>query len=263
MKHFIVKFHEANTKIGTLSAGNLLDFLNCSVTIVKNLQSFRGELSEVLGEVSIESLSDDELDSLLELLEDSVVLDTTPLDLFVMYNYSRWGSLNKYLRDTIYYIKTYNALLEKYVQRWTRPTQEDLVKMKSYCESVLSNLLFIIYFEFDMGSVFEEVSGRYYIDEIYNKFCNQFGLDPEENSKAIEDLKKVFKIHLAIFDEYPELEEPFSVIMGPNLVDIDEEKLTLDIVTKVISGELSDSQAHDATKLTGEESKGLEVMGVF
>ena len=114
----------------------------------------------------------------------------------------------------------------------------DLTILYNYGRDVLKNLLFIVYFEFDMGSVnYEEKDGRYYIDEIYDKYCKQYGLDPEEHTKTIEDLKSVYKIKLNFFDEYPTLEEPFETMMGP--------KITLDIVKKVITGEMSDQQAYE------------------
>ena len=34
-------------------------------------------------------------------------------------------------------------------------------------------------------------------------------------------------------------------MMGPNIINIDESKITLDIVKKVITGEMSDQQAYE------------------
>ena len=257
-KNYIVKEHEANMSVGRLEPEDLLKFLNQSIAITKGLQNFDEELKELIDRLSTESgttsynlesiLTDDEIDDLLELLEDSEIQNHDCINLFYSHCYSTWDSLNAYLRTTVFTIVEFNKLISKITNSWTCPTMEELKKSHNYARSILTNLLFIVYFEFDMDSVNNLVDGRYYIDEIYNKYCMQYGLDPEEHTKVISVLKSVYRIKLDIFDEYPELEEPFEAIMGPNYANIDEDKLTIEIVKGVISGEMSELEAYDLIK---------------
>lgn len=257
-KNYIVKEHEANMSVGRLEPEDLLRFLNQSIAITKGLQNLDEELKEWIDNISEECgitsctmesvLTDDETDDLLEILEDAEIQDYDCINLFYSHCYSTWDSLNAYLRTTVFTIIEFNKLINKLTSSWTCPTMEELKKIHNYARSILTNLLFIVYFEFDMDSVNNLVDGRYYIDEIYNKYCMQYGLDPEEHTKVISELKYVYRIKLDIFDEYPELEESFEAIMGPNYANIDEEKLTIQIVKGVLSGEMSELEAYDLIK---------------
>ena len=266
-KHFIVKEHQANYTIGKLEPEDLFDFLNQSISIIKGLQSFDEEVSSYIKEVSesdkasslakpeLETfLSDDEIDELLEIIEAAEVQNFNAIIKFYNHCYSTWDSLNAYIKNTLVTIKEFNLIVKKYSSSWTCPSYRDLSTLSSYAKDVIQNLLFIVYFEFDMESVnCQETDGRFYIDEIYDKFCKHYGLDPEEYTKSINDLKSIYKIKLSFFDEYPELEEPFETMMGPKMINIDEDKLTLEIVKQVLSGELTDQQAYEILK-EGDET---------
>ena len=114
---------------------------------------------------------------------------------------------------------------------------------------------------FDKGSELmdklETILSRDLCEEIYDKFCKHYGLNPEEYTKSINDLRSIYKIKLNFFDEYPELEEPFEAMMGPNIINIDEDKITLDIVKQVLKGDISDQQAYEILKEDGEQSDDL------
>ena len=270
-KHLVVKEHIANYTIGKLEPEDLLKFLNQSISIIKGLQSFDEEIGTYMKQFSegdgpalaqgnLEAmLSDDEIDELLEVIESAEIQNFDAIVLFYNHCYSTWDSLNAYIKNTLVTIKEFNSIVQKYSNSWTCPSMRDLTILYNYGRDVLKNLLFIVYFEFDMGSVnYEEKDGRYYIDEIYDKYCKQYGLDPEEHTKTIEDLKSVYKIKLNFFDEYPTLEEPFETMMGPNIINIDESKITLDIVKKVITGEMSDQQAYEILRDGSDDDDDIQ-----
>ncbi len=105
------------------------------------------------------------------------------------------GSLNAYIKNTLVIIKEFNVIVTKYSSSWTCPSFRDLNTLSTYGKDIIKNLLFIVYFEFDMESVnCQEKDERFYIDEIYDKFCKHYGLNPEEYTKSINDLRSIYKI---------------------------------------------------------------------
>ncbi len=270
-KHFVVKEHQANYTIGNLESEDLFNFLNQSISIVKGLQSFDEEIGDYLKEISENSetnalakpdletvLTDDDIDELLEIIEAAEIQNFDAIVKFYNHCYSTWDSLNAYIKNTLVIIKEFNVIVTKYSSSWTCPSFRDLNTLSTYGKDIIKNLLFIVYFEFDMESVnCQEKDERFYIDEIYDKFCKHYGLNPEEYTKSINDLRSIYKIKLNFFDEYPELEEPFEAMMGPNIINIDEDKITLDIVKQVLKGDISDQQAYEILKEDGEQSDDL------
>lgn len=267
VKNYVVKEHKANYTLGKLEPEILLKFLDQCISIVNGLQSYEEEIGELLKDVSdreditlakvdLESiLSDDEIDELLETLESSEIQNFDALSAFYSNFYSTWDSLNVHVRNTIYIISEFNNLVRRYAESWTCPSMSDLKTTLLHCNTIIKNLLFIAYFEFDMNSVnVKENDGRFYIDEIYDKYCKHYNLNPEEHTKTINDLRAIYKIKLSIFEEHPELEEPFEELMGPNMVNIDEDKLTLQIVKDVINGKITDTQAYEMVKVDGVEA---------
>lgn len=257
MKNFIVKEHQANFSIGHLTVDDLLSFLNQSISAIKQMATFDTEMEEIAEGIdsanSLEAcLTDDQIDEMLELIEDSIIRDYDAIRLFYNHCYSTWESLNSYIRTTLFTIEEFNNVAKKVVDGWTCPTLKEFKTLRNYAVSILTNLIFIVYFEFDMDSVNQEESdGRFYIDEIYDKYCKQYDFNPEKYSHHLSELKSIYKIKLNFFDEYPELEEPFESIMGPNLANIDESLLTIDLVKQVLSGEISDTQLYEIIKCDG------------
>lgn len=271
IKNYIVKEHEANTTLGTIEPEDLLKFLNQCISVVKGLQSYEEEVKEILKSYEEQvantlaqsalpldsALSDDDIDELLEIMESAEIQNYDAISLFYASFYSTWDSLNVHVRTTVFLIKEFNKLVNKHADAWICPSLEDLKTTINYATTIIKNLLFIAYYEFDMGSVnVQEADGRFYIDEIYDKYCKHYGLDPEECTKIIGDLKSIYKIKLSIFDEHPELEEPFEELMGPNLINVDDDKITLEIVKDVIEGKLTDQQAYEMIKDDSAEIGG-------
>ena len=259
MKNYIMKEHPVNLSIGRLGADDLLKFLNQSVAIITSMGNVDSEFKTVLENVKDsnsleEGLTDDQIDELLELIEDSIIRDYDGIKVFYEHCYSTWEALNSYIRTTLFTIEAFNEISNKIVSSWTCPTIKEFKTLHNYCISIVTNLIFIIYFEFDMDSVNSEENGRFYIDEIYDKYCKQYGFDPETCTQNMSELKGIYKIRLDFFDEYPELEEPFETIMGPNLANTDEGKLTIGLVKQVLSGEISDSQLYDIVKYDDDDS---------
>lgn len=219
-KHFVVKEHQANYTIGNLEPEDLFNFLNQSISIVKGLQSFDEEIGDYLKEISENSetnalakpdletvLTDDDIDELLEIIEAAEIQNFDAIVKFYNHCYSTWDSLNAYIKNTLVIIKEFNVIVTKYSSSWTCPSFRDLNTLSTYGKDIIKNLLFIVYFEFDMESVnCQEKDERFYIDEIYDKFCKHYGLNPEEYTKSIDDLRSIYKIKLNFFDEYPELD---------------------------------------------------------
>lgn len=59
-----------------------------------------------------------------------------------------------------------------------------------------------------------------------------------EFAENVRNKSTVFKMKLDIFDKAPEKEAPFEAVLGPRIGDIDQKKLTMEMVDDIISGKM-------------------------
>ena len=82
------------------------------------------------------------------------------------------------------------------------------------------------------------------VDVVFEQYCARYNLDIIDTIKSIIAINSVYKATLPIFEENPELEEPFEQVMGPYLADVDPDALTLEIVRGILSGNIIPSEVY-------------------
>lgn len=75
-------------------------------------------------------------------------------------------------------------------------------------------------------------------DEIVYWYCSKQSINIDDFIKENATLYKQYRRSLGVFNDYPELEQPFLEIVGPALSLIPEDALTVEDVTGVISGDI-------------------------
>ena len=80
----------------------------------------------------------------------------------------------------------------------------------------------------------------------------------EQIVKFAKDTRQAFPFHLSIFDDYPELEEDFEAIMGPDLGALIGVDLTIEQVRKIISGAMTPEELLAQVASYGEDLKELD-----
>ena len=143
--------------------------------------------------------------------------------------------------------KQVNRLTQSYVIAGAEPTGENLAAYRKAVEELVHYLAYLLLYEFHL------LENEYTLDE---------GREPDVDV-AIKAYMEVYEVELKdlvamvgtaysscrstmpIFDEYPELEEPFMEVVGPYAVDIVMERLTKEIIDDVLSGQIVPAALYD------------------
>lgn len=123
--------------------------------------------------------------------------------------------------------------------------ESDVANLTLLGELVCKEIVHILFYEFGVYNLlltFKETGDleESEIDSALEQYCSKKSIDIIEETKRIASLASVYKTQLPIFDSYPELESEFENIVGPYISDLSdvEDQLTIDIVKKVITGEI-------------------------
>ena len=112
---------------------------------------------------------------------------------------------------------------------------ESAYEMAGFC-------LYFLKFEFGIAQLSDELETKELsecaVNAIMDKYCDLQQIPLETEVTTIMEASKIFKAALPLFDDYPDLEEPFSKIMGPYISDIDYDSITIEMVQNVIEGKI-------------------------
>ena len=147
--------------------------------------------------------------------------------------------LNRRLQAfTMFQLKIFDAVDEASAA-FIPLSDEDVARLKSNIKECLGNLATFMYYQFDMDKTIDSIVSNQ--DLVINvdlfNYLDSNGINiPSEVTRVKEILNK-FRPSLPLFEEKPELEEPFYEIAGPYVQDFDvlEEFITLQDVMKVLS----------------------------
>ena len=137
---------------------------------------------------------------------------------------------------------------------------EEAKRMNEIARAVASNAAYALKFEFSLQDTMQsylkhdnniELAD---VNAIMQQFCNRYSLNLIEEVEKILNLASIYKPVLPVFDAYPELEDSFERIVGPNLADVDPELLTLDIVMGVLQGIISPEELYTLFAETEEDA---------
>lgn len=208
-------------------------------------------------EQQIKKLKKEEIDA-FDFMSEIEMLTITDFNTIIEYTNgvcSDYSSISRCLRNAIGFnedgfVYRYNEVITDIVDAWAGATDEELQALEEYTTELAGIFSHVLRYEFDLNGALKSYldhdknKEEMDIDVVFEQYCSKYNLDVIKTIESIIAINSVYKATLPIFDDYPELEEPFEAIMGPYLADIDPDALTMDIVKGVISGDIMPSQVY-------------------
>jgi hypothetical protein len=228
----IVK-HDFSNLVMTPKRENFFDFFLQAYDAINKLQS----TIDVIDDYHSGEL--DELDELDE-LENQNLDSVEAIVLFSRGGFSTKPAMYICARNVVVHINDYNTFLSEHVDygMTLEDSEQDLLSAK--CKKIISELLYLLWYEFDVEEQLNRIkAGEDFIDEIVKMYCDSFCIEQKVILENIETLRDKFPFHLSIFEDYPEYESQFEALMGPLLGAVDEAKISIELVKKVIDGRLT------------------------
>lgn len=249
----MVKKHEYNTLLKAFTVDQLVELyeetrklFSCCVNIVKGISSMReNEIDDV---------------DLMDIIEDNP-LSVKLLEEYTKYSCSNNSAINRGLID--HFGKVYKNEKDEAYSRYSRlrdlttkivsdcagVEEEQAVLLNEYVFEMAGFCLFFLKFEFDVDVLAEELENvsadNCTVNAILDKFCDLHQIDLKDEVFMIMEGSEYFKPVLPLFDSYPEIEEPFSKLMGPYLSGVDYELITIEMVKAVVDGKVSPEEFYE------------------
>lgn len=240
---------------------------NLAINAIANLQTGTGLLAAIKSYQDGESDGDD----LLTAMEDSTFDVASEFLTFSLEMASTNDAVNRVMRtltggfatgaiaqmdvfgggggqtEDLGLFKQVNKLTQSYVIAGAEPMGDNLIIYRKTVEEIVHYLAYLLLYEFRL------LDNEYALDE---------GREPDVDV-AIKAYLEAYEVELGdlvamvgtayascratmpIFDEYPELEEPFMEVVGPYAVDIVVEHLTKEIIDGVLSGRIVPAALYD------------------
>ena len=236
------KEHKYNSLLKQFNVHELVDF-------VTELQDAMYNSANVL--VLIKKLDSAESDE-FTFMEELELLSIPNFKLTYVYaacSCSEYPPISRCLRKIVGYandglVQKYNQIISDIVDAWAGMTQAEHDALEKVTRELVSLYSFVLRYEFDLDAALESYNNcnknenQMDIDYPFEQYCKKFNLPLIDSIEKIILISQHYKPVLPVFDDYPELEEPFEQIMGPYITDIDPEQLSLDIVKNVINGSI-------------------------
>lgn len=241
---------------------------NLAISVVNNLQVGTDLLD------AIKSYQEDETDGddLLDAMEDSVFEISKELLTFSVEMASTNDAVNRVMRtltgsfvaspvaqldvfggggekpvEDVGLLSRINKLTQTYVVAGAEPTGENLSAFKKMVEELVHYLAYLLLYEFHLlDDEYALDEGREpEVDVAINAYLESYEVELKNLVAMVGTAYASCRATMPIFDEYPELEEPFMEVVGPYEVDIVMERLTKEIIDGVLSGQIVPSALYD------------------
>lgn len=229
----MIKKHEIDCTMARVTRNMCRDFFVEAVSVISQLVAADEELVALLDE----DIDPYDVYDALEELELSISSSVT----FSSYMPSKDLALNKYLRRTIDNLQALKDNVEQLVITGRAPDAEDARILHNELFVTVGGLAYFLLTDFGIFETSVQVRVNpddYNIDEIVDSYLKATNLNVGDFCTQMCDYAAAYKYHLDLFDEYPELEEKFESLLGPDYYNIPEDVLTKEIVQDVIDGNL-------------------------
>lgn len=248
----MIKKHEVDCTMANVTRSLCHDFFIEAVSVISQLASVDEELT---------ALIDDGVDpyDVYDALEE-LELGISSSVMFASYMPSEDLALNKYLRRTVSNLQALKENIEQLVITGRAPDAEDARILHNELFATVGGLAYFLLTDFGVLETSLQIKlnqGDYNIDEIVDSYLKATNLSADVFCTQMCDYATTYKYHLDLFDEYPELEEKFESLLGPDYYNIPEDVLTKEIVQDVIDGVLT-VDAFKEMYLPSDSSAGLE-----
>lgn len=242
----MIKKHEYNTLLKSFSVEQLIELYDETRKLLAGcVQIVHGVFDMGKGEI-------DDID-LMDLLEDNPI-SIKLLKEYSHYSCSQSAAINRALNDHFEEIykdangnllsrfSTLHDLMQQIVMDCSGVSDTQADKLNTSAYEMAGFCLYFLKFEFGIAQLAEELEtnsiSECTVNAIMDKYCDLHQIPLETEVATIMEASKIFKPSLPLFDDYPELEEPFSKIMGPYISDIDYDAITIEMVQDVMEGKV-------------------------
>lgn len=244
----MIKKHERNSTIVGISNDRFEAFFNEAISAIymldplyKDLCSFQEGLVE--DEEIYESLED----LTLKVNDILVIADCFP---------SVIPANSKYLKKTAYALERFIGNVRIIVDSGMYPSNQEVLIIKDEIFTVIGGLAYFLLNDFGILEMLDNVmenKNSVDIDEIFASYVKSTGANALEVGCKLSEFHKNYKFRLDLFDEYPEYEQSFEKLMGPDYNLIPDGVLTIEMVKQVIDGDISSASLVE--KLTADEEE--------
>lgn len=230
----MIKKHETSNLVRTADSAEILEVFESTVDYVNRFRKLWSALNEF-------DLTRGEEDDLLDLIDDTIFAEPVlSLQRYSLCACSTINVINKYLQETMTLMELLLDNLKLLSSSGCAPTSRELPVLQQQVYDVTAGLSYFVFYEFGVCDLLtQESTGNCPVDEVFYSYLQKTGIPQDDFVIAYCVLTKSFKMRLEVFEEYPKKEEAFEAVMGPYYVGVDSRRLTVELVDKVIAGEIT------------------------
>lgn len=240
----MVKMHEFSTMLHKVTEDEFIEFFRQSVIACRKLKA----LSSQLQQFQEGDLDEEEIFEIFE----NFSLMTQPIFVVTQSFTSVVNANNKYLIRTGKSLEALMDNIHTIVDDIISPQEREVEILQNEISAVIGGLSYFLYMDFKMWEVEDVEAGEELeIDSVLYGYiestANRSGASKKDHiaksmAALVEEVHTLmldYKLKQEVFDEYPEEEEAFMRVVGPDYVEIPESALTIDVVRKVIDRKIS------------------------
>lgn len=253
----MIKKHLCGSKISKISTEEYLKFFTNMSDVVSKLIPVDEVLLQILNKEDVdEDDIYDDLDDFVCNINYDVLRDVARLLPAKILAY------NKYLQRSVNTLITLVDNVKHLVKTGRTPDETETALLHKEFFSAIGGLTFFMVKEFDMHLTLmqsERGDADVTVDEIVRAYCSSFNLDIPAYCNNLCTFSEAYRYHLDLFDEYPDLEEEFLKVVGPDYYNIPEGFLTKEIVDGVIAGTINFEDLKKEFSMDSEVEMELEM----
>lgn len=233
--------HEGNNVIKQVGESDYIEFFDCAAKLIKNSLA----ILQVLEDRRNDEIDEDDE---IELLEELIVKDVNPLYNFANNRLSKCVSINHYLDDLCCVATKNNENVALITDSGVYVTEEWAQLLTEENEKLIGGLCHVLWFEFQLALSWDCLLEKkeIVIDQIPKGYWDSKSMDAEKELQYFAALRDKYKFQLLVFDEFPEKEEEFLKLMGPDLCAVDDTLLTVELVDQLLNGSITPKELLEA-----------------
>lgn len=244
--------HESDNTIKKVTNDEMIEFFREALHLIK----LSHEIISIGEDFESEEIDEDDE---IELLEDCINEDINAIIMYKNSCLSIYSSINFYMQDLLELITTNNKNIQSICDSGVYVTEEWRNLLKDQNEKIIGGMCYVLWYDFQFEKYVETSSaGDAVVDNILKGYCDAENVTVDSVVSYIMQMKKEYKFKLLVFDECPEKEEPFIAVMGPYLGNLDQSKLTMALVDKVLSGDITPEELCSQLALSAGSVEGVE-----
>lgn len=226
--------HQVSSFAGNVSRDLIVDAFGEAMTLTRDCRRIYTSLNE------FKEKNIDEFD-LMDEIEAYASFDIASLSRYCGCMCSKKIIVNKYMERVLQLYSAAEENLRKALDVSFCISDEELDAVIAQLYGVIAGTGFFCLVEFDVFDLLQEDGSVCLdsVDEILVSYSQTTMMPIPDLVEELLSLASEFKPRFDIFDSYPELEDEFQKIMGPNIIGVNDEYLTIELVQQVINGNMT------------------------